>query len=240
VYTHIIRTPSQTVLNATIQGKDSVFIPVPDSEWTPAALSGAPLDYYPDQDLSVIRLPTTPENASLESYPDGWTECYISGFVKDLITNIPGFPAPLLRPKMVAYEVRQSSEFQGQGLFATRNIKAGDLILSERPLLVYPGCPVLILPKAVKTRHTHAQINMINMINEERRMADVVAHMHPDLRARFQSLCNAQSSSLPITGICLTNGFKTGIIDWEKTKEYGVEPLDFSAVGDLVSRLNHR
>ncbi|KAJ7894123.1 hypothetical protein B0H13DRAFT_1624931 [Mycena leptocephala] len=46
----------------------------------------------------------------------------------------------LQEPDSPTYEVRQcATEQMGLGMFATHNLKPGELILSERPALVYPG-----------------------------------------------------------------------------------------------------
>jgi hypothetical protein len=60
--------------------------------------------------------------------------------IVQLISGQANFPTMLQEPDSPTYEVRQcATEQMGLGMFATRNLKPGELILSERPALVYPG-----------------------------------------------------------------------------------------------------
>jgi len=62
--------------------------------------------------------------------------------------------------------------------------------------------------------------------------------MHPDRRKRFTSLLNIHDPSMPLYGICQTNGFGIGLDDWPMAEWYEAE-FRYIAVGDLVSRINH-
>ena len=55
------------------------------------------------------------------------------------VINTPGFPARKPKPtRPGSYEVRTTKEM-GQGVFAKRSIKRGDIVFSERPLLIAPN-----------------------------------------------------------------------------------------------------
>ncbi|KAF8995784.1 hypothetical protein BDQ17DRAFT_1545075 [Cyathus striatus] len=88
---------------------------------------------YPDGSLVATRIPS-------RSRTDG-TECIIYGCMKREIYNTPRFPAPL--PSLAtnqtpAYRIASTGNKMGQGMFATRDINVGQLILVERPLLMFP------------------------------------------------------------------------------------------------------
>ncbi|RDB17699.1 putative endonuclease LCL3 [Hypsizygus marmoreus] len=60
----------------------------------------------------------------------------------DALLAIPHFPHPFLppRPASTTYEINLSpTPSQGTGMFATARLRPGDLIISERPMLLLPG-----------------------------------------------------------------------------------------------------
>ncbi|KIK59024.1 hypothetical protein GYMLUDRAFT_86012 [Collybiopsis luxurians FD-317 M1] len=75
-------------------------------------------------------------DAKLVDIPGGWTECFITGHVKRLIYDTPGFARPPLSPPNGRSYRIGSACSKGLGMFATRVIRAGDLILDERPMMV--------------------------------------------------------------------------------------------------------
>lgn len=69
---------------------------------------------------------------------DGNTEWLVEGLTKRKVLEILAFPQRVPKPTgSPAYTIRQTPDM-GLGLFATRNIKVGELILAERPMLVTP------------------------------------------------------------------------------------------------------
>ena len=59
----------------------------------------------------------------------------VTGWMKRKVLSTPGFPSPIQHPPKIVHEIRQVKG-RGLGVFATKDIQAGDLILAERPLLV--------------------------------------------------------------------------------------------------------
>ncbi|KAL1755472.1 hypothetical protein FB107DRAFT_213475 [Schizophyllum commune] len=80
-----------------------------------------------DEDLSVR---TSTERS------DGWTEAIIDGDTKRAIFSQRAFPASISRPSSISHCVEHTDG--GKGLFATRRLKQGELILAERPLVMVP------------------------------------------------------------------------------------------------------
>ncbi|KAJ6555176.1 hypothetical protein DFH09DRAFT_1165719 [Mycena vulgaris] len=58
--------------------------------------------------------------------------------VAQIISAQPNFPLPMENPLEPTYEIHATGNM-GLGMFAKRALKAGDLVLSERPALVYPN-----------------------------------------------------------------------------------------------------
>jgi len=140
------------------------------------------------------------------------------------------------------YEIRESRECNGLGLFATKDISMGDLILVERALTITPSNTVFGLPKEVVLTFrsnglNNEQFDNIIRVNQDRQFAVLIEQMHPDLRARFKALCNVLP--FPNLGICITNGFNPELVDWAQAKKHDGLGGKLVAVGDVISRINH-
>jgi hypothetical protein len=60
----------------------------------------------------------------------------------------PKYPSPIRKPLNQVYEIRNTADPKiGFGMFATRDIQLGDLIMCERPLLFFPS----LLYKSITT-----------------------------------------------------------------------------------------
>ncbi|KAF9031398.1 hypothetical protein BDZ89DRAFT_1239222, partial [Hymenopellis radicata] len=85
-----------------------------------------------------------PNTSILEEFSDGWSECFIREDIKKRILSVPGFPQRIQRPVSRAYRIGDSPG-KDKGMFATRMIREGELVLDERPLMVVssvgPLCP---------------------------------------------------------------------------------------------------
>ncbi|KAK7062501.1 hypothetical protein R3P38DRAFT_2679051, partial [Favolaschia claudopus] len=58
--------------------------------------------------------------------------------IAQLISSQPDFPKPILRAARATYKIRRTARM-GSGMFAKCKLKPGDLVLAERPVLVYPN-----------------------------------------------------------------------------------------------------
>ncbi len=70
--------------------------------------------------------------------PGGWTECIISAPLKSTILSTPDYPLYIKQPDTPAHRISESPG-KGLGMFATRKIAVGALILAERALMISPG-----------------------------------------------------------------------------------------------------
>lgn len=128
----------------------------------------------------------------------------------------------------------------GLGLFATRDIKMGELIFAERPLIITPcniGLITLYLPN-VESQHDAKTTLAIVRFEWEKKLELALGKMTPDDQAAFTSLanCHKEDGSGPLLGISRTNGF--GIDDL-----FDGEPkhlFRYTGVGKLGSCINHR
>lgn len=127
----------------------------------------------------------------------------------------------------------------GIGTFATRDITIGDIVYSERPLVLMPiqvgagmigqiGAPVHL---------TQDQLMQAMLHEAEKYYELLMSRLLPEDREAFMALFNSHLSdgSGPITGIWRTNGLEAqglqfGHDDGPASK--------YSAVGKDVSRIN--
>ncbi|KAG2007107.1 hypothetical protein CC2G_014826 [Coprinopsis cinerea AmutBmut pab1-1] len=145
---------------------------------------------------------------------------------------IPNLPAP----KLV---VKPAGNGMGLGVFATEDIKAHELILMERPYIVYPAFPHCHLPKELPedARSVGGVMEKIQSLwnQTEQQFEAIFNHcMTAEDRAGFMTLANsAPSIGRPITGRLSTNGFSAPFNDPSIPEEF------HAAVTRIGSRFNH-
>jgi len=124
---------------------------------------------------------------------------------------------------------------KGLGLFATHDIKFGDLIFSERPLLVTPSVGLYSggqLPKG----YTLQQVQRVWIYEYEKVLEKLVGMMSDEDQTAYKDLMNdhKHDGSGPLFGI-------------QRTNQYGVSRLgndpgggQYGASCKIGSRINHR
>ena len=124
----------------------------------------------------------------------------------------------------------------GQGVFAKHDIKRGELIFSERPLLVGPSW---LMPVDIHNvgRHTLDQWRQVMISEEEQALEVAVQRMNETDRALYMALHNSHTTdgSGPLYGIMRTNGFGVSKLSHSANSQYGT-----SVVCNVGSRVNHR
>jgi hypothetical protein len=186
-------------------------------------------------DLIMTTMP--PTKARGDSHNQ--TQCLTRHATKLKVLNQPGFPQPVPKPAHLNYVVKQTDKM-GKGVFATRDIKFGELIFAERPLLVVPANFNVsgIDPNSVHysmEQHKHMIMaeweKKLNIVVEER--------MTEEDRKAFKELQNShtEDGSPPILGVVRTNGF--GILGNFDTDHFSMGS-SYTAVGKITSRVNHR
>lgn len=205
---------------------------------------------YPDDQYLVTSLPQSSSEAIKR---DGETECMCTGWFKRMVLSTPGFPSPIVHPPKVIYEVREVVG-RGLGVFASEDIEAGGLIIAERPLLVQMAWNHARyrsdLSQEERLRAVSDRLSRIYTVthewlqtytNMEENMELICSRMSPQALKAYTSLYNSHQTdgSGPLTGIMRTNGFGIGTDDPAVVVGEGRE-ADYSCVGAIASRFNHR
>ncbi|KAG5636026.1 hypothetical protein H0H81_009349 [Sphagnurus paluster] len=194
---------------------------------------------FADKEIYMTTLPPRKSGETLADNPDNWTQCLFNfAEQKRSILSTPGFPSRMVRPPEVRHRVGPSSF--GTGVFATCDIQMGQLILSERPLLLSPVCiPVQEpnLPKGATV--TSDQFVLAQMNDYEELLKDCVDHMEPENREAFFKLHNShtEDGSGPIFGRIRTNGI--GIMSKTSAEQKAAGNYGCTGVFNVASYLNH-
>jgi hypothetical protein len=152
---------------------------------------------------------------------------------KQAILSTPGFPSSIPQPDMPSHRIRETPT-SGLGMVATRDLKMGDLIISERPLLVTcrGASPHVDVPDGTPMM----QRIQAMIVQWEKVLECAFGRMSEESQAAFKALANShtEDGSGPILGAIRTNGFGISLGGDEKDIT-----LVHSAVYDHISRVNH-
>jgi hypothetical protein len=169
----------------------------------------------------------------------GSAECLLTGAAKRVIYNAPGFPKDItcLRSSQKHYFIK-STTTMGLGMFAGKNLNAGDLILAERPLMVVP----MILPMPVNfPPELNAEQKVQAYLHEAgKTLKRVFDRMTPSDQKSFLALSNAHTAggNNEMFGIVRTNGLGISELAREETTDVFADM--YSGICDNLSRVNHR
>ena len=186
---------------------------------------------------------TLPEQFSgAPEHPDGHTQCVLMGTTKAQILRSPRYLTQSL-PKIAAGTViiKNASEGAGLGVFAGRDIKFGEFILAERPLLIHPA-DFRYAPSGAADDYTYEQHMVIMRHEIETDLEVALGRMSDQNQAVFKSLSNAHTDdgSGPLLGIMRTNAFGVNIDELTRTTSAANLPKLYSIVAHEGSRINHR
>lgn len=189
------------------------------------------------------RAPSSPDN------PEGHTVCILlSEDTKKKVLRYQGFPLTyhmspqsLGNPETPNFAVRKATGM-GLGVFATRDIDAGDFIFGERPLLVLPIFQISATNFDFAPHHTEAQRDAMRMYGAEKTAEAAVARMTPSSRKAFMSLANShmEDGSGTIIGIARTNQISIPLVEGTAGPNPSEQILRYAGVGNVLSRMNHR
>lgn len=114
----------------------------------------------------------------------------------------PGFPRTLPRPKLpIPYVVKKAPKM-GLGLYAARDIKAGELIIAERPLVLAP-----ILMRSSRYAFNPATMTehqkQLLLAEKEQELGLVFGRLTPENQVAFKALanCHLHDGSGPLMGV---------------------------------------
>jgi hypothetical protein len=175
--------------------------------------SAAPLNFVDDDAgdhlldaLIMSRQPPQKPGNKHSDVPDSWTDCILYGFAKKDILSTPGFSKPVRWPALPLHEIRETTDGQGLGVFAVKDISMGDIIFVERPLFMEP----VALPQ-IRIRNQLGLNWDIEQIKQG--MMEYLCKSFekwPEERQKaFMALANSHlhDGSDPLQGIIRTNGF---------------------------------
>lgn len=171
-------------------------------------VSPANLDYRDDEKVMTSQPWCVNENGNLVDPAGKITECYISGYLKRKIASTPGVGAALPVPPEKVYRISEASG-KGLGMYATQDIRAGDLIVAERPLLIAPRSVSTARDGEIPEHLTMHQIHQVVIHDTEQVYSVLLERLDPDRKNAFMKLANSHRSdgSGPILGRVRTNGF---------------------------------
>ncbi|KAK1216255.1 hypothetical protein PQX77_021129 [Marasmius sp. AFHP31] len=180
--------------------------------------------------LVCTALPAVTRQPTLSNYPDGWTQCLISPAAKRAIVNTPGFPQRIQRPPEVRHRIAPTSD-RGVGIFAKVDLKAGDLIFSERPMLIATPTVPMPHPSQVPSYFTQQQVMQVGLQQAEKQLEMVFSRFLKEQQEAYMALYNSHKhdGSGPILGVMRTNSF--GVL---------VGGEIYGSVCKDASRFNHR
>jgi hypothetical protein len=120
-------------------------------------------------------------------------------------------------------------------MLSTRNLKMGDLILSERPLFV--TCRAAAIPVHAAPDTPLEQVIQASLAQWETYLQCALRRMPPENQAAFMALANShtEDGSGPLLGVVRTNGFGITLVKGNGNEEGET----YSAIYDHLSRVNH-
>ncbi|KAJ7686553.1 hypothetical protein B0H17DRAFT_1332780 [Mycena rosella] len=186
----------------------------------------------PENLFLVTSLPI-PLEAPAAAGTDRATACMLQSTTKAQILSTPGFPRPVPRPPAVRHRIGPAPGMD-LGAFSTARIQRGEVILSERALLIAPGH--LFGDDDYPSSFSEAQIQQAILVQAEQYLKVAFDRMDPEDKTAYMALANShlQDGSGPILGIMRTNGVGAGPLT-----RPGTPPMPYSAVCKEISRLNH-
>ncbi|KAK0485898.1 hypothetical protein IW261DRAFT_1452639 [Armillaria novae-zelandiae] len=194
---------------------------------------------WDEDDINLLLYTTQPPinvGTTLADFPDGWTECIVSPPLKSTILETPGYPARIKRPDTPAHCISESPG-KGLGIFATRKVTAGALILAERALMIAPagvrGSP------GIFEKYSAEQARQTVLFEWEKQLEVAYKRMPEEHQKAFIALYNShtQDGSGPIMGVMRTNAY--GLGSRLEDKWLGAVGAAYTGVFNELSRLNH-
>ncbi|KAK1219027.1 hypothetical protein PQX77_018255 [Marasmius sp. AFHP31] len=174
-----------------------------------------------------VLLDATPENT-----PDWYTLCIVTPAAKRKILSTPGYPQPLNRPPLTRHKIMESPT-SGIGMFATVDMELGDLVFSERALLM--ASPAITKPAYLPAHYTQDQAIQAALYEKERVLEQGFNTMSKESQDAYMKLhnCHLYDGSGPLLGIMRTNSFS---MEYFYDERY---LFPYAGVFKDASRMNH-
>ncbi|KAJ8080950.1 hypothetical protein PM082_017785 [Marasmius tenuissimus] len=171
-------------------------------------------------------------DATRATLPDWYTVCIVSPAVKRMILSTPGYPQPLNRPSKTRYRITDSRT-AGIGIFATADMELGDLVYSERALLMLSRA--IEEPANLPAHYTWDQKIQAALYDQEKLLEIALKQMPKEVQDEYMALhnCHLHDGSGPLVGILRTNSLQ--IHDYSSANDSDPH----AAVFRDASRINH-
>jgi hypothetical protein len=146
--------------------------------------------------------------------------CLFPPGVKEKVLALPNFPGPPFVLSMMQNKFRIGPvPDAGKGMFSTTDLKAGDLIMAERPFLVAPAA--------------FPYTNLKGFVHPDKIMEMAVEKLGPPCRDIFMKLHNCKGPDTPkIRGIVDTNSLELSAMPGHD--------VPYAGIFQNISRINHR
>ena len=205
----------------------------------------------PESETEVLVVVTVPPRiVGQPPDPDGHTEWIVLG---KTLQKFLGDPArcpfqPVPKPSSGSGQsyIIKSTPTMGKGMFARRNIKMGEIIFAERPLLIRPGAfsppPLEMKQEAELRKYSHEDMEKVFLFEGERQLEVALGRMEPERTKNFLGLTNAhkedEDGTGPLSGIARTNMYGCWEL-WDGDAGPSFREV-YGMVCDVGSRINHR
>ena len=175
---------------------------------------------------------TVPKSASHGETKSAWI---VNASTKPKVLNATGFPGRIPKPRPDLYEIKSTPDM-GEGLFAKHDIKRGEIIFAERPLLV--------LPELKSRASLEATIFNLTIGRQEKKepgfeglIEAAISRLPPASQADFKALHNGYTSDQcgPLVGRVRTNNY-----DLRNLFDGSDSSANYKTVNKIASRINHR
>ncbi|KAF7289375.1 SET domain-containing protein [Mycena indigotica] len=200
-----------------------------DAGYGSSSTIGAPSMPTPDLSSSGTETVILPANAAPD---EPVTVCFFWPGSKEVLMKMPGYPKPLRKVSEPTFRVGEAGS-KGLGLFATRALSQGELIIDEQPLLI----SVRGVPVAVPAMLNQEQTTKYQLREFEKYLEVVLKKMRPADREAFMSLANSHltDGSGPIAGRIRTNSLGLDGLCPAMTGPMA----QYSSVPHYISRMNN-
>ncbi|KAL0573394.1 hypothetical protein V5O48_008568 [Marasmius crinis-equi] len=171
-------------------------------------------EYEEAKNIFTTLPPTAPTGKAVATQPSSnpqcqlqvlQSQCLISVRAENRIRSIPEFPASL-PPTDHCYAIKPSPG-KGLGMFASRDIKQGEVILAERPIVVVPS-PITYPWRAQdESRYTATQIQLALNLEFENVIESLVARSGPQAKEAILGLVHCRPEMGELWGRLQSNCF---------------------------------
>lgn len=139
----------------------------------------------------MTMLYTTQPPSLNDDDPDGQSECYMTPATKQQLLATNNYPQPLRQYSSPAFRIGPAGHC-GLGMFATRTIRNGEYICTERPIMVMPAATTAFgeVSPALAANMTYGSMQKIVLAERELAHEVMFKRLKPKQQEEYMSLAN--------------------------------------------------